>query len=156
MGFSWMHLYSIDINRNPHVPLPNSQQNSGVNNLVPIAQAPPPVEFCTFFCSNEANQASRSRSIVVAMSSVVYVPSGSVVATGLTTDSLPYLVSNGVSNADEKPRIAPNVHVEPETENLHPKELPLLDNFVELTSAAENGDGAEEEVTTDLDLSLHL
>ncbi|KAK8519521.1 hypothetical protein V6N12_025556 [Hibiscus sabdariffa] len=57
--------YSIDINRNPPVPLPNSQHKSaGANNLVAIAQAPPPVDFCTLFCSDEANQASRSRSTV--------------------------------------------------------------------------------------------
>ncbi|GMI77760.1 hypothetical protein HRI_001445300 [Hibiscus trionum] len=193
VNFSGRSSNSIDINRNPHVPLPNIQQNSaGANNLVPTAQAPPPVDYYTMFYSNEANQASSSRSTVsspgvpqtqilmspygvaflynslapreyvpagtsVAMSSAVHVPSGSVVATGLPTDSLPYLVPNGVQiNQDDLPPTSPDALNSTQDYDLGPEDLPLLDNFIELTSAAETGDGVEEEGSADLDLSLHF
>ncbi|GMJ08478.1 hypothetical protein HRI_004517000 [Hibiscus trionum] len=241
---------SIDLNRNPPMPLLNSEQNlAGANNPIPIARAPSPIDFCTVFRPNEANQACGNRSTggnprvpqtqifmchgvavlcnsldgrtfvpagaSASMASAIYVPSGSVVTTGLDTDSSPYLGSNGVcqfntdefqisqdglpptsrddlkrtqgpplfsgvenvgqserslstldgskrpciadnpANADKKPRIAYDVHVELENHQL--KELPLLDNFVESTSSAETGDGAEEEdCPADLNLSLHL
>ncbi|OMO65692.1 hypothetical protein COLO4_31059 [Corchorus olitorius] len=53
---------SMDITRNPPVPLPNSQQNSSVggNNPTPFTTTPPPFDFPRMV-SNETNQASRSR-----------------------------------------------------------------------------------------------
>ncbi|KAK8519524.1 hypothetical protein V6N12_025559 [Hibiscus sabdariffa] len=57
--------------------------------------------------------------------------------------------------ADKKPRFAYDVHVD--LENLQLKELPFLDNFVESTSSAETGDGAEEEdCPADLNMSPSL
>ncbi|XVF27310.1 hypothetical protein REPUB_Repub14bG0096100 [Reevesia pubescens] len=54
---------SIDITRNPHASLPNSQQNSsaGGNNPTPFTRALPPFDFSRMFCSNETNEASRSK-----------------------------------------------------------------------------------------------
>ncbi|KAK8519519.1 hypothetical protein V6N12_025554 [Hibiscus sabdariffa] len=151
------------------------------------------------------------------MASAIYVPSGSVVTTGLVIDSSPYLGPNEVYQfntdefeisqdglpvpptsrnalettqgpplfssvekvgqsgrsmltlerskrpciaynpvkADKKPRFAYDVHVD--LENLQLKELPFLDNFVESTSSAETGDGAEvEDCPADLNMSPSL
>ena len=54
---------SMDITRNPPASLPNSQQNSlaGGNNPTPFTRAPPAFDFSRMFCSNETNQASRSK-----------------------------------------------------------------------------------------------
>ncbi|XP_022720276.1 uncharacterized protein LOC111278090 [Durio zibethinus] len=54
---------SMDITRNPHAPLPNSPQNSlvGGNNLTPFTRVSPALDFSWMFCSNETNQASRSK-----------------------------------------------------------------------------------------------
>ncbi|KAK9031084.1 hypothetical protein V6N11_032477 [Hibiscus sabdariffa] len=43
----WEKLLDWLRNRNPPVPLPNSQQNSACRNVIPIAQALPPIDFCT-------------------------------------------------------------------------------------------------------------
>ncbi|KAL4318438.1 hypothetical protein GQ457_18G001220 [Hibiscus cannabinus] len=52
--------------RDPSCSLPNNQHNSaGWNNVIPIALAPPPIDFCTMFHSNQANQAGRNRSTCV-------------------------------------------------------------------------------------------
>ncbi|GMI77759.1 hypothetical protein HRI_001445200 [Hibiscus trionum] len=221
---------SIDIDRNPPIPLLNSEQNlDGANTPIPITRAPPTIDFLAMFRPSEANQADRNistggnsgvpqtqifmfngvavlcnssagRAFVPAGSSAsrasaIHVPSGSVVTTGLDTDSSPYLGSNEVCqfNTDEfrisqdglpptsrdalkrtqgfnlgplfssvekigqsgekKPRIAYDFHVE--LENVQLKELPLLDNFVESTSAV-TGDGAEEEGPANVNPALHL
>ncbi|XP_022723490.1 uncharacterized protein LOC111280405 isoform X2 [Durio zibethinus] len=54
---------SMDITRNPPASLPIGQRNSsaGGNNPTPFTRAPPPLDFSRMFCSNEANQASRSK-----------------------------------------------------------------------------------------------
>ncbi|KAK8992523.1 hypothetical protein V6N11_048601 [Hibiscus sabdariffa] len=66
----------------------------------------------------------------------------------------PCVADNTVNARKRKPRIAPDVYVEPE--DLQLKELPHLDNFVESAFAAGTGVGAEEEDPADLDLSLYL
>ncbi|KAL4291647.1 hypothetical protein GQ457_14G008400 [Hibiscus cannabinus] len=183
---------SIDINRNPPVPLPNSQQDfAGAYNLVPTAEAPSPVDFYTVFHSNDPNQASTSRSTVgnhgvpqteilmspyeiallynslaptefdpadtsVAMSSPVHAPSSSVEAIILPTDSPPYFIHEDLFYQDDLPPTSPDALNNTQDYDLGPEDLPLLDNFVELTSDAATGDGVEEEGLTDLDLSLHF
>ncbi|XP_039065042.1 uncharacterized protein LOC120210352 isoform X2 [Hibiscus syriacus] len=166
-------------------------------------------------CNNLAPRAFVPAGASAAMSSAVFVPSGSVVTTGLPTGSSSYLVPNGVCqfntgefqiiqdgllptsrdalkrtqghppfsgvekggqserslstgkrskrssiagntlNANEETRIPHDVQVEPESLQL--RELPLLDNFVELTSAAKTDVGTEEEeCPANLDPSLQL
>ncbi|KAK8989457.1 hypothetical protein V6N11_063882 [Hibiscus sabdariffa] len=150
-------------------------------------------------CNSSPGRAFVPAGTSASMASAIHVPSGSVVNTGLDTDSSPNLGSNVVCqfntdefqisqdglpptsrdalkstqgfylekvgqsrrsfptvdgskrpyiadnpvNANKKPRIASDVNVV--LENLQLIELPLLDNFVESTSSAETGDGAEEE-----------
>ncbi|KAK8992520.1 hypothetical protein V6N11_048599 [Hibiscus sabdariffa] len=166
-------------------------------------------------CNSSPGRAFVPAGASASMASSIHLPSGSVVNTGLDTDSSPNLGSNVVCqfntdefqisqdglpptsrdalkstqgsplfssaekvgqsgrslptvdgskrpciadnpvNANKKPRIASDVNVVLENHQLI--ELPLLDNFVESTSSAETGDGAEEEEgPADLNLSLHI
>ncbi|KAK8510396.1 hypothetical protein V6N12_011765 [Hibiscus sabdariffa] len=139
----------------PSCSLPNSQQNSaGANNLVVIVQAPPLVDFCTLFCSNEANQASMSISTISVILMILklryqcgYVFCCDVVVTGLSKDSLPYLVSNGVCQFNTYEFQINKDDLPPTTRD----DLKRTQDY-----DIETSDGAEEEGTADLDLLPHL
>ncbi|KAK8992522.1 hypothetical protein V6N11_048600 [Hibiscus sabdariffa] len=148
---------SIDIN--PPIPLPNSQQNSaGANNLVSTAQEPPPVDFYTIFHSDDANQASSSRSTVgnhgvpqtqIWMSpydiALLYNSLDPGAFDPADTNSPPYFVNEDLIYEDDLPPTSPDALNNTQDYDLGPEDLPLLDNFVELTSDAATGDGVEEE-----------
>ncbi|KAK8618588.1 hypothetical protein V6N13_132575 [Hibiscus sabdariffa] len=72
------------------------------------------------------------------------------------TNSPPYFVNEDLIYEDDLPPTSPDALNNTQDYDLGPEDLPLLDNFVELTSDAATGDGVEEEGSTDLDLSLHF